>query len=65
MEAKLQSLKVPELKELLQAAELPVSGNKADLIKRLLENPQATASLEMYVKDTLITQLERRRTSAQ
>lgn len=49
MEAKLQLLKVTELKELLQAAELPVSGNKADLIKRLLENPEATKSLQSYV----------------
>ncbi|WFD04657.1 hypothetical protein MOBT1_003371 [Malassezia obtusa] len=45
MEAKLQSLKVPELKELLQNASLPLTGNKPDLIKRLLENPSATASL--------------------
>ncbi len=45
MDAKLQALKVPELKALLQAASLPVSGNKADLIARLLENPSATASL--------------------
>ncbi|WFD18533.1 hypothetical protein MCAP1_000737 [Malassezia caprae] len=51
MEAQLQSLKVPELKELLQAADLPVSGNKADLIKRLLENPKATASLESSTGD--------------
>lgn len=45
MEAKLQSLKVPELKELLQKAHLSAAGNKPDLIKRLLENPQATESL--------------------
>lgn len=45
MEAHLQSLKVPELKALLQGASLPVSGNKADLIKRLLENPEVTASV--------------------
>ena len=46
MESRLQALKVPELKHLLQAAHLPVSGNKADLIARLLENPAATASLD-------------------
>lgn len=46
MEAKLQSYKVAELKELLQAADLSTSGNKPDLIKRLLENPEATKSLE-------------------
>ena len=62
MEAKLQSLKVPELKELLQAADLPVSGNKAELIKRLLENPKSTASLETYVHVSLTMQLDRRRT---
>lgn len=45
MESKLQSLKVAELKQLLTAAGLAVSGNKPDLIQRLLENPQATASL--------------------
>lgn len=46
MEAKLQSYKVAELKELLQAANLSTSGNKPDLIKRLLENPEATKSLK-------------------
>lgn len=46
MEAKLQSLRVPELKELLQKAGLIATGNKPDLIRRLLENPSATASLE-------------------
>jgi SAP domain-containing ribonucleoprotein len=45
MEAKLQSLKVAELKALLTSAGLAVSGNKPDLIQRLLENPAATASL--------------------
>lgn len=45
MEAQLQGLKVSQLKQLLQAASLPHSGNKADLVLRLLENPQATASL--------------------
>jgi len=65
MEAKLQSLKVPELKELLQTADLPVSGNKADLIKRLLENPKATASLETYVDILLTTQLGQRRTRSE
>lgn len=45
MESKLQALKVPDLKKLLQDANLPVSGTKAELIKRLLENPTATSSL--------------------
>ncbi|WFD44808.1 Box C/D snoRNA accumulation [Malassezia psittaci] len=45
MESKLQSLKVPELKELLTKASLPITGNKPDLIQRLLENPSATTSL--------------------
>lgn len=45
MEAKLQALKVPELKKLLQDANLTISGTKAELIKRLLESPDATASL--------------------
>lgn len=45
MEAKLQALKVPELKALLTQANLATTGVKADLIARLLENPQATASL--------------------
>lgn len=49
MEAKLQSLKVAELKELLQAGSLPVTGNKADLVRRLLEHPEATQSLQRYV----------------
>lgn len=49
MEAKLQSLKVPELKELLQNAALAVTGNKPDLIKRLIENPSAAASILTYV----------------
>lgn len=45
MEAKLQALKVPELKALLQKASLPTSGNKADLVQRLVENPAAAASV--------------------
>ncbi|WFD36419.1 hypothetical protein MCUN1_003298 [Malassezia cuniculi] len=45
MESKLQSLRVPELKELLQKADLATTGNKPDLIKRLLENPSAIESL--------------------
>lgn len=32
------SLKVPELKKLLQEKQLPVTGNKADLIARLQEH---------------------------
>ncbi|KAH9909571.1 hypothetical protein F4778DRAFT_4678 [Xylariomycetidae sp. FL2044] len=35
------SLKVPELKKLLQEKSLPVAGNKADLIARLQEHDQA------------------------
>ncbi|KAI1745961.1 hypothetical protein F4680DRAFT_399811 [Xylaria scruposa] len=35
------SLKVPELKKLLQEKQLPVTGNKADLIARLQENDKA------------------------
>ncbi|WFD32033.1 hypothetical protein MSPP1_003075 [Malassezia sp. CBS 17886] len=46
MEAQLQSLKVAELKDLLIAASLPVTGNKPDLVKRLLEHPEATKKLE-------------------
>jgi SAP domain-containing ribonucleoprotein len=45
METKLQALKVTDLKKLLQDANLPVSGAKAELVKRLLENPTATTSL--------------------
>ncbi|PWN34190.1 uncharacterized protein FA14DRAFT_191266 [Meira miltonrushii] len=45
MEAQLQALKVVDLKKLLGDAALPQSGTKAELIKRLLENPSATASL--------------------
>jgi len=51
MEAKLQSLKVPELKELLHGAGLAVTGNKPDLIKRALENPQVLEKVEGYVHD--------------
>jgi len=49
MEAKLQTYKVAELKDLLLRANLSTSGNKPDLIKRLLENPEATKSLEASV----------------
>ena len=49
MEAKLQTFKVAELKDLLLRANLSTSGNKPDLIKRLLENPEATKSLEASV----------------
>ena len=45
MESKLQALKVTDLKKLLQDANLPVSGTKAELIKRLIENPSAAASV--------------------
>ncbi|KAI1768004.1 hypothetical protein GGR53DRAFT_31425 [Hypoxylon sp. FL1150] len=37
------SLKVPELKKLLQEKSLPVTGNKADLIARLQEHDKSTA----------------------
>jgi SAP domain-containing ribonucleoprotein len=37
------SLKVPELKKLLQEKQLPVTGNKADLIARLQEHDKANA----------------------
>lgn len=40
-EAKLQSLKVPELKALLSQAGLAVSGNKADLVARLVEHEKS------------------------
>lgn len=36
------TLKVPELKKLLQERSLPHAGNKADLIARLKENDAAT-----------------------
>ncbi|WFD39419.1 uncharacterized protein MJAP1_002396 [Malassezia japonica] len=58
MEAQLQSLKVPELKDLLQKASLPITGNKPDLIKRLLENPAATASLGGESTDAPSTESE-------
>lgn len=45
MESQLQALKVVDLKKLLGDSALPQSGTKAELIKRLLENPSATASL--------------------
>ncbi|KAI5865416.1 hypothetical protein GGS23DRAFT_426072 [Durotheca rogersii] len=38
------SLKVPELKKLLQEKSLPVTGNKADLIARLQEHDKANAA---------------------
>ncbi|CAO1620568.1 unnamed protein product [Jaminaea pallidilutea] len=47
MESHLQSLKVPELKQLLTAHSLPLSGNKPDLIQRLLENPEATSGIQL------------------
>lgn len=37
------SLKVPDLKKLLQERSLPTSGNKADLIARLQENDKKPA----------------------
>jgi SAP domain-containing ribonucleoprotein len=37
------SMKVPELKKLLQGRELPVAGNKADLIARLLQDDENKA----------------------
>lgn len=35
------SLKVPELKKLLQEKSLPITGNKADLIARLQEHDKS------------------------
>ena len=55
MEARLESMKVPELKQLLSAAGLTVSGVKADLVKRLLENPAATAGLDGAAPDATAT----------
>ncbi|KAI1178456.1 hypothetical protein F4777DRAFT_537722 [Nemania sp. FL0916] len=40
------SLKVPELKKLLQEKQLPVTGNKADLIARLQEHDKANEQPE-------------------
>mmetsp|Transcript_105937 Transcript_105937/g.188413 ORF Transcript_105937/g.188413 Transcript_105937/m.188413 type:complete len:999 (+) Transcript_105937:5-3001(+) len=42
----LEKLTVVQLKEKLKAASLPVSGNKADLIKRLLDNAKAPSKEE-------------------
>jgi SAP domain-containing ribonucleoprotein len=36
------TLKVPDLKKLLQERQLPASGNKADLIARLQEHDKAS-----------------------
>lgn len=43
MEAALKALKVPELKHILHAASVSLSGkqNKADLISKILASPQA------------------------
>lgn len=41
MADKYSALKVPELKKLLQEKSLPVAGNKADLIARLVEHDKA------------------------
>ncbi|KAF9506600.1 hypothetical protein BS47DRAFT_393103 [Hydnum rufescens UP504] len=46
MEAKLKSLKVPELKSLLSKASLPVSGKKEDLIARIIASPVASAAFQ-------------------
>ncbi len=40
------TLKVPELKKLLQEKQLPVTGNKADLIARLQEHDKANEEPE-------------------
>lgn len=45
MESKLQALKVPELKKILQDHKLTTSGTKAELIQRILADPTATASV--------------------
>ena len=39
------SSKVPELKKLLQDRQLPISGNKADLIARLQEDDNKKAGV--------------------
>lgn len=54
MEAKLQTLKVADLKKLLQDAKLPVSGAKAELVKRLMENPEAAASVTAEDEEDLL-----------
>jgi SAP domain-containing ribonucleoprotein len=58
MESKLQALKVTDLKKLLQDANLPVSGAKAELVKRLLENPAATSSMEGGEEEDLLGEYE-------
>lgn len=45
MESKLQALKVTELKKVLQDHSLPTSGNKAELIQRILADETALASV--------------------
>lgn len=44
MERKLQALKVPELKKVLQDHNLPTTGNKAELIQRIIADPAAAQS---------------------
>ena len=46
-----QKMTVAELKELLKAAELPLSGKKADLIARLTEANEAAPAEEEEVQD--------------
>ena len=45
---------VAELKELLKAANLPVSGKKADLISRLQEGEETTAPAEEEVVEEAV-----------
>ncbi|KAF5521024.1 Uncharacterized protein CGCA056_v008603 [Colletotrichum aenigma] len=47
------SLKVPELKKLLQERSLPATGNKLDLVNRLKENDKASASAPAAEEDEI------------
>ncbi|MGO5052987.1 SAP domain-containing protein [Lachnospiraceae bacterium LCP25S3_G4] len=49
---KLDALKVPELKEILVALSKPVSGKKAELIDRIIENAESDL-IEKYCPDRL------------
>lgn len=49
-----QSLKVPELKKLLNERGLPQTGNKADLIARLQENDKLTSAEEIPGKPWIL-----------
>ncbi|KEZ46666.1 hypothetical protein SAPIO_CDS0501 [Scedosporium apiospermum] len=47
------SMKVPELRKLLQERSLPVTGNKADLVARLQENDKKTAPEAQSAEDEI------------